>query len=86
MKPSLVSTAPARSSGSAAIKLIGKPEKSIATHSSDSSGITPYYRISANIRASTGKSTLMLGNGIKGQPLADGLLKLIADELHDNSR
>ena len=68
---------PWRWSRSSPIGQITALEKSISMQASQGAAATVYYSINAR----TNDRDLALGDGIKGQPLADGLLQLMADEL-----
>jgi len=56
-------------------------DKSIGSQSGQGAQATVYYAI----KAQAGEQTLTLGDGIAGQPLADGLLKLIAEQLGNSN-
>lgn len=58
---------------------LGAIDKALSSQAGQGAKATVYYQL----KASTSDGTLTLGDGIEGQPLADGLLTLIRQELEN---
>jgi len=58
---------------------LGAVDKVLSSQTGQGAKATVYYQL----KASTSDGTLTLGDGIEGQPLADGLLRLIQQELEN---
>jgi len=70
---------PWKSLRSVPIAQLGRLDKTISMQSGQGADAVVYYRL----KAKTGGKDLCVGDGVKGQPLADGLLELMRDDIKE---